>query len=343
MPAADGSVLSALTKGALQAAADLGVDAEAVRADAGIDPSWLADPDARVPLASHLRMWTLLSARVDGLELGARLGLDGLGVVGYAMAHGATLGEALDWLHRFRALVHSGVVPIVEERDEPAGRRLVLVHHAPPPFVALVQPVLAFAAGMVGMLRGLTGRPVAARYVALPLPLPADARRVERFFACPVSWRAPAVEVAFDAEVLGWPLARSDERLFGYLARRAEELLAALPAETSMADRARREIGALLAREEPRLPGVAARLAVSERTLHRRLAEEGTGFAALVDAARRERAELLLTDPSLSCSEVAALVGYAEPAAFFRAFKRWNGVSALAWRTQGRARHASDE
>jgi AraC-like DNA-binding protein len=78
---------------------------------------------------------------------------------------------------------------------------------------------------------------------------------------------------------------------------------------------------------------VARRLAVSDRTLHRRLAGEGTTFAALVDEARRERAQLLLEDRRLSCSEVAFLLGYAEPAAFFRAFRRWTGETPQAWRT----------
>ena len=91
-------------------------------------------------------------------------------------------------------------------------------------------------------------------------------------------------------------------------------------------------VGALLAQGEARLITVAKQLAVSERTLHRRLAEEGTGFAELVEEARRERASILLEDRSLSASEVGFLLGYGEPAAFFRAFKRWTGQTPESWR-----------
>ncbi|MFY0537543.1 hypothetical protein [Nannocystis pusilla] len=86
------------------------------------------------------------------------------------------------------------------------------------------------------------------------------------------------------------PLPRADPQLFGYLARRAESMLAHAPIDASWADRVRREIGAALAEGEPRLQAVAKRLAVSERTLHRRLLDEQTNFIGLVEEARHARA-----------------------------------------------------
>ena len=68
--------------------------------------------------------------------------------------------------------------------------------------------------------------------------------------------------------------------------------------------------------------------------MHRRLREEATGFAALVDEARRERALLLLDDARLSASEISFLLGYAEPAAFFRAFRRWTGETPQSRRAR---------
>lgn len=326
------SVLAALTRGVLDAARAIGRDPDALAAAAGLEPAWLADPDQRVPLEHHFRLWVELSRRPDGLALGEALGLAGLGVVGYAMLHGATVGEALDWQQRYGAVVHPDVVPRLERRREAAGERLVFVQAVPPPFTKLREPVDAQAAAIVAALAGLAGRALRARWVAFPMARPGDAERHERWFACPVAWGAPALEVAFDAAVLDLPLPRSDARLFGYLARRVERLHAELPAEASWAERTRREIGDALARGEPRAAEVARRLAVSERTLSRRLAEEGAGFADLVDAARRERALLLLEDPSLSASEIAFLLGYAEPAVFFRAFRRWTGETPGGWR-----------
>lgn len=326
------SVLAALTNQVLEAAAGLGADSGAIAAEAGLDLAVLADPDGRVPVEQHLKMWEILARRGDGLAIGARLGVASMGVVGYAMQHGATVGEALAWQQRFGAIVHAGLVPQIERRRDASGDRFVFVRAMVAAFARLREPVYAQASAIAATIGALVGREVRPAFVALPLARPADPRAVEAFFACPVGWGAALLQVGFDAALLDIPLPRRDPRLFGYLARRAEELLAQLPADARWADRVRREIGALLADGEPRLSVVARRLAVSERTLHRRLVDEDTRFADLVDAARRERALLLLADRSLSASEVAFLLGYTEPAAFFRAFKRWTGETPQSWR-----------
>jgi len=326
------SVLSALVIGVVDAARAIGLDTAAILAEAGIEPALLEDPDGRVPLERHIAMWQILSRQPIGLRLGQRLGLSGMGVVGYAMGHGRTVGQALDWLERYRAVIHPEVVPRHERRTEPAGERLVFSRPISPIFARMREPVEAQAASLVSILGALSGRDVRARRVTLPLPRPADPERHEAFFACPVAWSAPLLEVAFDAALGDLPLPRNDPQLMSYLARRADALLARLPAEASHVDRARRVIGELLATGDARLPVVAQRLGTSERTLHRRLADEGATFAALVDEARRERATLLLGDRGLSCSEVAFLLGYTESAPFFRAFKRWTGLTPQAFR-----------
>jgi AraC-like DNA-binding protein len=333
----DVTILSALVKSVVDAAAAIGLDADALAARAGIDPAALADPDARIPLAQDIRLWELLSEQPVGLALGEKLGVSSVGVIGYAMQHGATVGDALEWQQRYRAVVHPDVIPRVERRDHGAGPRAVFTHVVPPPFARLRQPVDAYAAAIVSTMRGLTGRDdVRAAFVTFPLSRPADPERYEQFFGCPVAWSGTAIEVAFDADLLDLPLPRADARLFGYLARRADELLERLPAQARWTERVREEIGAMLAQGEPRLEALARRMATSERTLHRRLAEEGSSFSMLLDEARRERAQLLLGDRTLSCSEIAFLLGYAEPAVFFRAFKRWTGTSPQAYRNQSR-------
>jgi len=77
---------------------------------------------------------------------------------------------------------------------------------------------------------------------------------------------------------------------------------------------------------------VAQELGVSERTLQRRLTEEGTSFQSLLSAVRRARAHQLLADPALDLTEVALLLGYEDQSSFFRAFKIWEGVTPATWR-----------
>lgn len=331
------TILASLTAGILEAARSLGLDVDVVVEYAGIDTKVFSDPDARIPVLQELRVWECLSRHPVGLQIGERLGIASMGIVGYAMQHGATLGEALAWQQRYSALVHPDVMPRLERRDstgrpQDAGGWFVFTRPPTPVFAALREPLFAQAASMPAMLSAAVGTRLVPERVAFPLPRGGDASRVERYFACPVAWEAPLFEIAFDAAHLDRPLVRADAALFGYLARRADALLAALPDQDSWSTRVQRVISAELAQGEPRAALVAKRFAVSVRTLHRRLGDEGASFAGLVDRVRRERAELLLSEPRLSANEVAYLLGYSDPATFSRAFKRWTGSAPSTWR-----------
>ena len=82
------------------------------------------------------------------------------------------------------------------------------------------------------------------------------------------------------------------------------------------------------------MPGSRGRWrAVTPRTLQRRLREEGVGYAALVEEMRAKFAAEYLNDPSLSISEISYLLGFSEPSAFSRAFRRWTGKSPQTFRS----------
>src|SRR4051794_1952953 len=134
---AESTVLVALTLALIEAAESLGVDGERLRNAVGLGRA-PPDPDARIPRSAHVRLWEVIAERPVGLEIGARLGLRGLGVIGYAMRHGATAGEALGWLQRYRSVVHPDAVPRMERREEGRG---AVVQGMPPPFARLRQPV----------------------------------------------------------------------------------------------------------------------------------------------------------------------------------------------------------
>lgn len=327
------TMLAAIPGGVVRAALELGWTREGLQRDSGIDLARFDDPDARVPVTDNLAVWAVLARRPLGLEIGERLTFAETGAVGFAMMHGRSVREALEWLQRYRAVLHPALVPSIEVRAEAGGDRLVFAKPVAPPFTQLREPVYAQAAATVVSLRALTGRPqLRARFVAYPMPRPADAERQEQWFGCPVAWGSALLEVAFDATVLDLTLPLANPQLSQYLARRAEELHAALPVPTGEAGRVRQEVATMLAFGEPTIADVARRLAMSARTVHRRLQEESTSFSAIVETLRRERAELLLTDAGTSASQVAMLLGYAEPATFFRAFKRWTGMTPSEWR-----------
>ena len=95
-----------------------------------------------------------------------------------------------------------------------------------------------------------------------------------------------------------------------------------------------REISRSLSEGIPKMADVARRLAMSERTLHRRLSERSVSFKSLVRKTRRHVAENLLRNSRYPVTEVAFLTGFSEQSAFHRAFKRWSGITPAQWRAR---------
>jgi AraC-like DNA-binding protein len=88
---------------------------------------------------------------------------------------------------------------------------------------------------------------------------------------------------------------------------------------------------------DTRIQAIARTLATSARSLQRRLATAGVTYQQLLDLARKDTAERYLTDSPLSIGEVAYLLGYSEPAAFNRAFRRWHKETPQAFRQRRRS------
>jgi AraC-like DNA-binding protein len=97
-------------------------------------------------------------------------------------------------------------------------------------------------------------------------------------------------------------------------------------------------LGLQLDRGDPRLSEVASELGTSERTLRRRLAEAGTGYRALIDDVRRERALMLAHEGVHSVTAIAVQVGFADMTAFTRAFRRWTGSLPSDYLIEAKAR-----
>jgi AraC-like DNA-binding protein len=111
-------------------------------------------------------------------------------------------------------------------------------------------------------------------------------------------------------------------------------VLARLPASGDVRDEVRRVLSSQLTVGEVRIDTVAHRLATTPRTLQRRLSRAGTSFGALCDEARKQAAESYLAETSMTIAEVTYLLGYAEPTAFHRAFRRWHSISPMAFRAR---------
>ncbi|MGA9526123.1 MAG: helix-turn-helix transcriptional regulator, partial [Myxococcaceae bacterium] len=110
--------------------------------------------------------------------------------------------------------------------------------------------------------------------------------------------------------------------------------LARLPKADDFVLQVRQRVTSALSGGEPTLEAIASQLAITPRTLQRRLKEHGTTYQLLLEELRRELALRYLRDHGLEISEVAFLLGFSEPSAFHRAFRRWTGTTPLSFRRQ---------
>jgi AraC-like DNA-binding protein len=311
------------------AAAHPEVDVAAVGAKAGLAPSvTIAD---RISIKVVFDLWAEAVRATDdpGLPIafGAASRLEDMGLFGLSLLNCGRVDQALERAVRFQSLMSdSGSWTIALDGDRVectwhrAGAR-DLGHRA------ANETVLAEHVAFSRQLVTDTYQPLR---VCFSHSAPKDTRAHRAFFRCPIEWDAESDGLWLTIDDYRRELPGANPGLDAHFRSLLETT--AIPAPTSMGDRVRALIAPELGDGEPSITVLSKRLGTSERTLRRRLAEEGASFRGLVDQVRRERAEALLGAERLSLTEIAFALGFSEGSAFTRAFNRWFGVPPRAYR-----------
>jgi AraC-like DNA-binding protein len=181
---------------------------------------------------------------------------------------------------------------------------------------------LAFLAVRGRMLVGDAAAPSEVRFMH---PAPAVTAEHARIFRAPVRFGQPMNELVVPKAVLDLPLPTANAAASAALGRAGETLLGT--DANDVLESARAATRAALDGGDVSLEAVARRLRVGARTLQRRLHEHGTSYARLLDDVRSETARRWVEQRTMSFGEIAFGLGFSEPSAFHRAFKRWTGVT----------------
>lgn len=157
-------------------------------------------------------------------------------------------------------------------------------------------------------------------------------KAVEDHFRCPVHFGSKLDALVIPTVTIDRPNRVGDESIWNFLSSQLEDTLPrdndARPLDRNVVER----IAEVLSDGPPAITEIASDLAMSPRTLQRRLAAAGCTFQELVEKARHELSTSLLTDTHYSLTEVAFLTGFSEQSAFSRAFKRWSGMTPGSYR-----------
>lgn len=300
----------------------------------GLDFAALDDPDARFPQDSMTRLWQLaveLSGNhAIGLNMARVVRPASFHVVGYALMSSRTLAEGFQRLVRYQRIIAES--SDLSFRLEADGYALVLTVHGDhlPPTRHSAEASLACA---LALCSWLSGRAIQPRRVLIQGPQPKDIEPYKVAFHSPLLFGAPHDALVLERADMEAPLPTANEAMATLHDRFAGEYLARF-SESRVTHRARQVLCRILPEGEPKREAVAQALHLSQRTLQRRLQEEGTSFQTLLDDTRRELAEQYLAQPGMTLLETAYLLGFADPSNFYRAFRRWFDATPSEYRAR---------
>jgi len=309
-----------------------GVDPMAVFDDVGIDPAGLARPDWRI---SH-EVFNALVAEAVRLTEDECFGLFAAEQLQPQVLHGLGLGwlasdtvyDGLKRMARFGKLISTGANPHLEEDED-------FVHVQLDRLIEIPNFCFAgrdYAVGMIVRMCRLTlGEFIAPVAIAIERPTPQDPQRWEYELASRVTFEAAVTRITWARADIMDPLVTGDPAL-----ARVNDDQTQAHLDSFLSQSTSREVVSKIVDRLPDGPPsqelIAGDLSVSNRTLQRKLKDEGTSFMDLLQDTRLQLARKYLRQPGKSVVETAYLLGFSEPSTFSRAFKRWTGRAPAEYR-----------
>lgn len=312
-----------------------GIDTAPLIERAGLTAELLGDPSARLAVANQIKFVELVAAALGdelfGFHLAGDFDFREVGLLYYVAASADTFGSALRRIERYIKIQNDGV-RLKVSRGKTVRVQLVYVGV---PRHSDVHQIGAMVALLIRVGRHLTGRPLKPVAVRLMHRISGDKSALEKFLDSHIEDGAGVDEIEWPAATWHLPIVSADPHLHRLCVEHCEEALVRRATKRSpFKVQVANAIATLLPHGQARHNVVAAKLGMSPRTLARRLADEGSSFAAILADTRAALADRYLADRALAISQIAWLLGYAEVGAFTRAFRRWTGMSPSAARTR---------
>lgn len=315
---------------ALFAARQRGLDVAAVLAQVGLPPELLDIPQARVSPEQYGALWHALAAALDD-EFFAMdshpMRSGSFAILCHSLIDCPNLGRALDRALRFFSLVLDDVAGQLVVDGTTARIVLSDRHH----------PGRLFAHGtlfviLYGVACWLTGRRLALKEVAFRQEMPPEVAEYRLIFGNHLSFGAPASCLVLDAKCLALEIVRDGKAASEFLRQAPANFLVKYRTRSGPVAQIRAHLSRLPVADWPTFETVAATLQTTPSTLRRRLEREGSSFQAIKDDLRRDMAIDLLCNSRSAVDEIAHRLGFAEPSAFHRAFRKWTGSSPGEYR-----------
>jgi AraC-like DNA-binding protein len=295
---------------------------------AAISDYAFADLDGRIPFESYVALMRaakeLTGDDALALHFGEDVPMAGVSIVGLIGRAAETMQDAFTQLSRYVRLIVD--VPLTSENRFEFQRRetglwFVDTRADPNAFPELTESAFTH----IIMPPRAAGVPAWVREAHFTHTAPPYSNEYDRIIRAPVSFGQSWNALRVDEAVVTHRIGLLPRYVFGVLTERADALMQALETEGTARAQVERLLMPVLHTGEGNIETIAAKLGVSRQTLWRNLRHECVTFEQVLDDLRRKMALEYLAARKVSVHETAYLVGFSDPAAFSRAFKRWTG------------------
>lgn len=310
----------------------LGIDPHVVASRAQLSLSRMTDP-VFVTTAQYVRIWQtyadLMGDSAKGIvKLAATFDSDHYPPTVLATYHARTYREALYGMARYKPMCPPENLLINEEEGAYITLELRGGPSEPTSPSVLIGTTLAF---LLELGRRGTGQPINARSVEFSGSVD-NVSILEDYFGCRVTVGSTRNRLTLNRRDLDRPFVSHNQELLEILTPILDQSLDEKRSR-SISEAVRRTLKRDLGEGRLDIHVVAKKLGMSDRTLQRRLADEGTTFKQMLNRARHEQAREYLANPELNIKEVAFLVGFEDQNSFYRAFRLWEGDTPSNWRS----------
>jgi AraC-like DNA-binding protein len=313
-----------------------GVEVAPLLGRVGLTPELIADPEERLSVRSQIALLHEAAVALKDDCIGFTLARDfdprEIGLLYYVMASSQTLGDALKRVARYSRITNEALVVGYRE----GNRLIVSLSYSGVPRHSDRHQIEFCMFGVLRICRMLTGQNLVPQQFSISHSRSGGTSEMTRFVGTQVEFGANTDEFALNVNARELPLIHADTRLNDLLLKYCEAALADRKGDMSqLRTRVENAISPVLPHGRVLVEDVARSLGMSERTLARRLSDEGLNFTEILQQLRRDLAVRYLDDRKLHVSKIAWLLGFRDVSAFTHAFKRWTGKTPREMRTAG--------
>jgi AraC-like DNA-binding protein len=319
-----------LVRMAYQGLLNLKIDADEVLRRCGMDPAQLYKPNLRTHFSAQPLFWEaaveLSGDPCIGLHLGENMPVYKGQILEYLLLSSTTFGAGLKRVLNYQRLISDAMHGEITESPSPFLTNYFSEHQYLTSHLAE-----AMVISLIRFLQSVSDDKFKPTRICFTHHAKTKIDEYQRVFQCPVEFGAKQFKLYFDPEILSYRSPYAEPELLTMHVQSADQHMQQLEKRDLILE-VRSQVGALLESGEITLEKISSELHMSPRQLRHKLTVAGTSLQRIITQHRKSLSRQLLSQTDESIAEIVYLTGFSEPSTFYRAFKRWEGMTPIEYR-----------